>query len=91
MNSSVRLAYCILGLTACLAFMATALQPYRKLNVMKQDLAEVSNQEMVVMERMDAKQRELRAIEEDPGYLELIARDRLNYYKPGEHIIRIDP
>ncbi|MCP5536078.1 MAG: septum formation initiator family protein [Akkermansiaceae bacterium] len=90
MNASVRLAMCALALTACVAFMVAALQPYRKLNRMQVDLAEVKAQEAAVVERKDAKERELRAIEEDPRYLELIARDRLNYYKPGEHIFRIE-
>lgn len=90
MNTGVRLAFCILLLMGCLAFVATALQPYRKLKVMKSDLVEVVNQEVKVVERKDAKQRELRAIEEEPEYLELIARDRLNYYLPGEHVFRIE-
>lgn len=90
MNASVRLAVCGLALMACLAFMVAALQPYRKLNRMRMDLSEVKTQETAVIDRKDAKERELRAIEDDPKYLELIARDRLNYYKPGEHIFRIE-
>lgn len=90
MNVGVRFALCCLTLMGCCAFMAAALQPYRKLGAMRLDLAEVHAQEMAVIERMDAKERELRAIEDDPKYLELIARDRLNYYKPGEHVFRIE-
>jgi cell division protein FtsB len=90
MNVGVRFALCSLTLMGCCAFMVATLQPYRKLGVMRSDLAEVNAQEMVVIERMDAKERELRAIEDDPKYLELIARDRLNYYKPGEHVFRIE-
>ena len=90
MNTSVRLALCALALTACIAFMVAALQPYRQLEKMRGDLAEVQEQEMAAIERKDAKERELRAIENDPKYLELIARDRLGYYKPGEHIFRIE-
>ncbi len=90
MNVGVRFALCCLTLMGCCAFMAATLQPYRKLGSMRSDLAEVHAQEMVVIERMDAKERELRAIEDDPKYLELIARDRLNYYKPGEHVFRIE-
>jgi len=90
MNTSVRLAFCILILMGCMAFIATALQPYRKLNGMRADLSEVVLQEVDVIGRKDAKERELRAIEEDPKYLELIARDRLNFYEPGERVFRID-
>lgn len=90
MNASVRLALCALALTAAVAFMVAALQPYRELTRMRGGLSEVQHQEMAVIERKDNKERELRAIEEDPKYLELIARDRLDYYKPGEHIFRIE-
>ena len=90
MNTGVRLAFCGLVLTACAAFLASALKPYRDLGVMRADLADVIDRETSVIERKDAKQRELHAIENDPAYLEIIARDRLNYYKPGEHIFRIE-
>ena len=89
MHSGVRLAFCGLILTACSAFLVAALQPYRHLGNMRADLADVMEQEADVLDRKDAKQRELHAIETDPSYLEIIARDRLNYYKPGEHVIRI--
>lgn len=90
MNAGVRLAFCGLVLTACAAFLVSALKPYRELSALRADLAEVEAQESVVIDRKDAKERELKAIEQDPAYLELIARDRLNYYKPGEHIFRIE-
>ncbi|MBT8036190.1 MAG: septum formation initiator family protein [Verrucomicrobiae bacterium] len=89
-NAGVRFALCCLAFTACCAFMTAALQPYRELDKMRQDFSEVQAQERSVIERKDAKERELRAIEEDSEYLELIARDRLNYYKPGEHVFRIE-
>ncbi|BDS05828.1 hypothetical protein NT6N_08680 [Oceaniferula spumae] len=90
MNAGVRLALCGLLLTGCCAFLVAALPHHRKLEKLRQDLAEVQGVELSVIENKDAKERELRAIEEDPAYLELIARDRLNYYKPGEHIFRIE-
>ena len=91
MNASVCLAFCILVLMGCLAFVATALQPFRELKRKEAALSEVIEKEEVVIQRKDAKQRELSAIVNDPKYLEIIARDRLNYYKPGEQIFRIEP
>ncbi|MDG1357936.1 MAG: septum formation initiator family protein, partial [Akkermansiaceae bacterium] len=90
MNVSVRLAFCILVLMGCFAFVATTLQPYRKLKKMEVVLNEVVDKENAVIEQKDAKQRELTAILNEPQYLEMIARDRLNYYKPGERVFRID-
>ena len=89
-DTGVRFAMCCLALAACAAFLVAALQPYRKLDKMRKDLAEVQLQEVATVDRKDAKAREYRAIEKDPAYLELIARDRLNYYKPGEHVFRIE-
>ncbi|MFK7910738.1 MAG: septum formation initiator family protein [Akkermansiaceae bacterium] len=89
MKTGVRLAFCGLALTACSAFLVAALKPYRDLGDMRKDLSDVVDQETAVIERKDAKERELHAIETDPSYLEIIARDRLNYYKPGEHVFRI--
>ena len=90
LNTGVRLAFCGLGLMLCVAFMVAALQPYKELNKMKAELSEVQAHETGVIESKDAKVRELRAVEEDPAYLEIIARDRLDYYKPGEQIFRIE-
>lgn len=90
MHASVRLAFCFLVLAGCVAFLVAALQPYRELGKVKADLAEVQQQESLVIGDKDAKERELRAIEEDPAYLELIARDVWNYYKSGEHVFRVE-
>ena len=75
---------------ACVAFAVGALPHYRKLERMEADLEEVRSAETEVANRVDAKRRELSAIESDPKYREIIARDRLNYYEPGEHVFRIE-
>jgi cell division protein FtsB len=90
MHVGVRLCFCVLALMGCSAFMVAGLPHHRKLQKMKADLAEVHTSENEVVERVDAKARELRAIASDPQYRELIARDRLNYYKPGERVFRIE-
>ena len=90
MHFGVRLGFCVLALMGCSAFMAAGLPEYRKLEQMKLDLAEVHASENEVVGRVDAKDREHRAIESDAMYRELIARDRLNYYEPGEHVFRIE-
>lgn len=90
MHAGVRLGFCVLVLMGCSAFMVAALPHHRKLEEMEANLAEVHASESKVVERVDAKDRELRAIETDSEYRELIARDRLDYYVPGEHIFRIE-
>lgn len=90
MHAGVRFGFCVFLLMCCCAFMASALPHNRKLAAMKTDLSDVQSEEFSVIEREDAKARELAAIESDPKYREIIARDRLDYYEPGEHIFRIE-
>lgn len=90
MHTGVRLAFCVLLLMGCSAFMVSALPHHRKLEKMKLDMEEVHTSERSAEERVDGKQRELQAIESDTEYREIIARDLLNYYEPGEHIFRIE-
>jgi len=90
MHGLVRLSCCLLALVIGVAFAVGALPHYRKLEKMRADLEEVKFSESEVANRVDAKKRELNAIEKDPQYRELIARDRLNYYEPGEHVFRIE-
>lgn len=91
MKLSVRFALFCFLLTASVAFLATTLKPHRELGKLRQYYAdEVQGLEKVAIEHVDEKEREYHAIEHDPQYLGLIARDRLHYYKPGEHVFRID-
>jgi cell division protein FtsB len=90
LDVGVRFGFCVLVLMGCSAFMVAALPHQRKLEKMKLDLAEVQAEESAIVEQVDAKNRELKAIESDTRYREIIARDRLNYYEPGEHIFRIE-
>lgn len=90
LHTGVRLGGCLLVLMLCSAFMVAGLPEQRTLEKMKVDLTEVHGAEQHVIERVDAKERELNAIESDSQYREIIARDRLNYYKPGEHVFRIE-
>lgn len=89
MDMSVRLAFCILVLMGCLAFLATTLQPYKDLQQAKAELSLQRESEELVVREYDGRQRELHALQQNPEYRELRARDRLNYSKPGEHIFRI--
>ena len=36
-------------------------------------------------------EREMNALREDPGYIELLARQRLGLVKPGERVIQLPP
>ncbi|MGB0991066.1 MAG: hypothetical protein ACPG32_01185 [Akkermansiaceae bacterium] len=90
LHVGVRLGLCLLALMLACAFMVAALPEHKKLQKSRSDLAEVQQQEQDTLERTDAKKRELRAIINDSRFRGMIARDRLDYYIPGEHIFRIE-
>ena len=91
MKLGVRFAFCCFILTASVAFLATTLKPYKELGELRDYYrGEVLTQEAGSLEDVDEKAREYQAIETDPNYLGIIARDRLNYYKPGEYIFRLE-
>ena len=90
MKLTVRFALCLFVLTGSIAFLATTLKPYRELGELREYYSgEVKELERVKLEQLDEKEREYDAIEHDPQYLGIIARDRLHYYEPGEHVFRI--
>ena len=62
----------------------------RKLRELKEELARARALESHVQDRKDQKRRDLKALRDDPAYLELVARDRLDLYREGEQIYRID-
>lgn len=91
MRLSVRFAFCVFILTASVAFFVTTLKPYRELKGLRQYyVEEIQELEKEKAEKLDEKQREYEAIQNDSQYLGLIARDRLHYYKPGEYVFRIE-
>ena len=57
---------------------------------LKEELARARALEAHVQDREDQKRRDLKALRDDPAYLELVARDRLDLYREGEQIYRID-
>ena len=62
----------------------------KRLIFLELELKRVKNDELVAIEANDRITREISAYKSNPEYLEIIARDHLNYYKEGETIIRID-
>ena len=70
--------------------MVAALPDHRELEKLKGELAEIRVEEERSRDRLDAKERELKAVDSDPEYMGVIARDRLNYYEPGEHVFRME-
>jgi hypothetical protein len=67
---------------------ATAMPQKRRLGELEDKLAKAKVREQEVLAERDAGEIEHRALREDPAYLEIHARDRLNYYREGERVLR---
>lgn len=82
-----------LALMACclsLGFVvvATAFPQRRALEKLEAKLELVKERERKVLAQRDHRNIELRALREDPAFLELHARDRLDYCREGERVLR---
>ena len=84
-----RVAFVMLVGVACVAVAALSVPQLRELSRLKAELVRAEAQERHVLDRKEAKERELDALRSDPSYLELIARDRLDLHRTGETVFRI--
>lgn len=84
-----RAAFLVLLLTACVAMVVLSVPQLRKLRTLEGELSRASAKENHVRAYKSQKTRELSALRDDPAYLELVARDRLDLYRRGERIYRI--
>ena len=76
----------------CLALgfvvVAMAFPQRRKLEKLEARLKLSQECERTVVEERDCRNIELRALREDPEFLEIHARDRLDYFREGERVLR---
>ena len=82
-----------LALMACclsLGFVvvATAFPQRRTLDKLEAKLKLAQERERLVVAEREHSRIELRALREDPGFLEIQARDRLDYCRDGERVLR---
>ncbi len=81
--------FCILLAVAFgLLIAATAAPQKRELNKLQRKLQATQEREEKALARKEHKEIQLQALREDPSYLEIQARDRLNYYRKGERVLR---
>ena len=85
-----RTAFSVFLITACVALGVLSVPQMRKLRALKEELARAKALESHVEQEKHQKRRDLNAIRNDPAYLELVARDRLDLYREGEKVYRIE-
>lgn len=81
-------SFYVLVVFACLGVIATCLPEFRKLQASEAELAKVQENELAMSARVDQQLREYRALEQDPYFLEIYGRDRLDLHKEGERVFR---
>lgn len=67
---------------------ATAFPQRRHLDELEAKLAQAKEREEAALAEREYHLAEHRALREDPGFLEIHARDRLGYYRDGERVLR---
>ncbi len=67
---------------------ATAIPQRRTLEKLEANLKLAQERERLVETERDTRRIELRALREDPAFLEIHARDRLDYCRDGERVLR---
>lgn len=79
-------------MACCLALgfvmVATAFPQRRTLAKLEANLKHAQQRERMVVRERDFRHIELRALREDPEFLEIQARDRLDYFHDGERVLR---
>ncbi len=67
---------------------ATAFPQRRELEKLEAKLELAKQREATINADREYHQVEYRALREDPSYLEIHARDRLDYYREGERVLK---
>ena len=88
MNTVNRVAVCLLVIALCAILPVTALPSLSESDELEETYQTEWKQKLkLAAEAKDSADREHRAIEQDPRYLEIKARERLKWSKPGERVL----
>ncbi len=83
------LCFCV-AIAFGLLIAATAAPQKEEYEKLQAKLRQTQAREEAALARKEYKEIQLHALREDTAYLEIQARDRLNYYRPGERVLRFD-
>ena len=84
----VRCAFVLFCVSLGFVVVAMAVPQLRLLKKLEARLEEVKKRERVALAESDHRRIELQALREDPAFLELHARDRLDMCRDGERVLR---
>lgn len=83
-----RLVFIAFGVALGFVVLATAVPQKRELEKLQDRLVLAQEREHLANAQREQRRIELRALREDPAYLEIHARDRLDYCRDGERVLR---
>ena len=84
-----RIVFVVFCMAIGFVVVATAFPQRRELAKLEEKLKLAKEREETVVADRDYHQIEYRALREDPAFLEIHARDRLDYYRQGERNLKI--
>jgi len=85
-----RLLYLTTAASCGLLVIASAFPYKRENDKLQAKLRSSQDREQAALDIKEHREIELNALREDQAYLEVHARDRLNYYRKGEKILRFE-
>lgn len=87
-RGAVRLAFVAFCASVGFVVVATAFPQLRELEKMEAKLELAREREKDVEAELEYYQISHKALREDPSFLEIQARDRLDYYQEGERVLK---
>lgn len=88
LNGAGRISFVAFCMAVGFVVVATAFPQKREMEKLETKLAFAKQREAAVSADREYHQVEYRALREDPSFLEIQARDRLDYYREGERILK---
>jgi hypothetical protein len=83
-----RIVFVVFCMAIGFVVVATAVPQRRELAKLEAKLVLAKEREAGIVADREYHQIEYRALREDPAFLEIHARDRLNYYREGERVLK---
>lgn len=83
-----RIVFVVFCMAIGFVVVATAVPQRRELEKLEAKLKLAKEREACIVADREYHQIEYRALREDPAFLENHARDRLNYYREGERVLK---
>ncbi|RPJ35457.1 MAG: hypothetical protein EHM17_02370 [Verrucomicrobiaceae bacterium] len=83
-----RLVFLAFAVALGFVVVATAVPQRRELAKLEARLQQAQERERIVNAERQQRSIELQALREDPAFLEIHARDRLDYCREGERVLR---